>query len=90
MVLRDPIPAQLPTSDFPPYPPGQTQRQTSHPFNCSLKLKRGRDGAQRLPGTAAGPGAEEERLRVQRLKSTSNARHLRDALGISEHRFEGL
>lgn len=90
MALRDSIPAQLPWSDFPAYPAGWTQRQSSHHFNCTLKLQGGRDGVQRLPEVAAVLGAEEKHLRVQRLKSTSNARHLRDALSISERGFEGL
>lgn len=90
MVLWDSIPAQLPRSDFPAYPPGWTQRQSSHHFNSTLKLKGGRDGLQHLPEMAAVLGAEEKRLRVQRPKSTSNARHLRAALGISERGFEGL
>lgn len=90
MALCGSTAAQLPRSDFPAYPPGWTQWQSSHHFNSARKLKEGRDGVQHLPETAAVLGAEEKRVRVQRLKSTPDARHLRDALSISEHGFEGL
>jgi len=90
VALRAPIPAHLLRSNFPAYPAWRIQRQSSHHFNCTLKLKGGSNGIRRSPETAAVLGTEEKHLRVQCLKSTSNARRLRDALSISEHGFEGL
>lgn len=74
VILCDSTPAQLPRSDFPAcLPRAELSSLLQHP-----KIKEGREGAQCSLEAAAVLGTEEKHLRVQRLKSTSNA------LGIAE------
>lgn len=69
-------PAQLPRSDFPACPPkAELSLLPQHP-----KIKGGREGAQCSLEAAAVLGAEEKHLRVQRLKSTSNALDITEML----------